>query len=119
MILIVDDDGFIRKILARILEVLDCELTFATSGIEALALLDTQRPALILMDYTMPEMNGLEVTRKLKALEDFKNIPVIMLTGQGANRIVENCLDAGVAAFIKKPFSRLALLEKIKGHIDI
>ncbi len=91
----------------------------ATDGIEALNMLrqHKQLPDLILMDMMMPNINGLETTRKIKATERLSPIPIIMVTGNSDKRVVIRCLKSGAVDYVVKPFNREILLDKIQKYI--
>jgi CheY-like chemotaxis protein len=112
-ILVVDDDEIICNLLKTILAQEGYEPMLANSGVEALSLLRTQRPTLILMDMMMPEMDGLETTCRIKAAVQFSAIPIIMVTGNSERSVITSCLKAGAVDFVVKPFNREILLEKI------
>ena len=112
-VLMVDDDRFQHSMVARLLESENYHLVFASSGAEALKLLASSRPDLILMDVQMPEMSGIETTRRLKALPQFADVPVIMITGQSAGNVVVDSLKAGAADFLVKPLDRDKLAGKV------
>ena len=80
-ILLIDDDTDMLAMTARWLEKAGHEVTKAASGKEALSILGSFRPDLILLDYAMPEMNGSEVLAKIRDNEEIKNIPVLFRTG--------------------------------------
>ncbi len=113
IVLIVDDDDFQRKIVARILESENYELLFAASGIEALNVLGRSRPDLVLMDVLMPGMDGIETTRRIKAVPQLANLPVIMVTGKSEGNVVVDSLRAGAADFVVKPLDREKLISKV------
>jgi CheY-like chemotaxis protein len=113
-VLVVDDDEMVHKLFKIVLEQEGYELMHATSGVEALSLLRTQRPNLILMDMMMPDMDGLETTSRIKSAEQFSAIPIIMVTGNSERAVITSCLKAGAVDFVVKPFNRGILLEKIK-----
>lgn len=113
VILIVDDDPLQQKMLGRVLHQENYDLLFASSGTEALGLLQKQRPDLILMDVMMPDIDGIETTRRLKSVERFADVPVIMVTGNSEKALVAKCLKIGAADFIVKPYDRETLLEKV------
>ena len=117
VVLIVDDDDFQRKLMARLLEAENYALMFAATGAEALASVRKRRPNLILMDVAMPDMNGVEVTRRLKATEQLAGIPVVMITGHSQKGVVAECLQAGAADFVVKPFDREVLLKKVVKYL--
>lgn len=113
-VLLVDDDGLQRKIVADILAGENCDLVFARGGIEALGLLRTTRPDLILMDVQMPVMDGIETTRRLKAAPGLAGIPVIMITGQSGKNTVAESIKAGAVGFVVKPFVRDTLVARVR-----
>jgi CheY-like chemotaxis protein len=118
-ILVVDDDEFSQKLVGSILEREGYEAVFAGSGTEALNLLRKVRPSLILMDYMLPDQDGVETTRRLKQLGDFATIPVIMLTGQSSRDTVIRSLAAGAADFLAKPINPNVLLAKISKYAEV
>lgn len=113
VILIVDDDPLQQKIICKVLAQENYELIYASSGTEALTMLQKKRPDLILMDFIMPDIDGAETTRRLKTAERFSTTPVLMVTGNSEKTLVEKCLKAGAVDFIVKPFNRETLLEKV------
>ena len=109
-ILVVDDDEWSRNLLLTILTQENYEPISASGGIEAINLLhrlhqSKRDPSLILMDMMMPQMNGMETTRRIKAIERFSAIPIIMVTGNSDKNVIINCLTAGAADFLVKPFN--------------
>lgn len=113
-VLVVDDDEFQRDIIAHILAPQGLRLLFAGSGIEAFSQMRQTRPDLVLMDVQLPDMDGVEVTRRLKALPQFAAIPVIMITGKSDRNIVAESLKAGVSGFVVKPFERETLIARVR-----
>jgi CheY-like chemotaxis protein len=113
LILVVDDDEFERKLHGELLSAAPYDLLFAASGAEALSLVRKKRPDVILMDVVMPEINGLEALRSLKASSQFADIPVVMITGQSEKEVVLDCLKAGAVDFVVKPLDREVLLKKM------
>jgi CheY-like chemotaxis protein len=87
-------------------------VTAATSA-EALSLLRTLRPTLILIDIELPGMNGLEILKRLRSTAVFKTTPVIMLSGSNQKDIVMQSMKTGATGFIAKPFDRKTLVEKV------
>lgn len=112
-VLIVDDDEFQRMLLARMLQADPYQLVFAASGAEALQAIHQARPDLILMDVQMPGMDGIETTRRLKAVPRFADVAVIMLTGKSEGQVVVDSLNAGAADFVVKPIDRDKLVAKL------
>lgn len=114
LVLVVDDDQFERKLIGEILRGAPYDLLFAGNGAEALDLVREKRPDLVLMDMVMPEINGLETLRRLKADHGLADIPVMMITGQSEKDVVVECLKAGAVDFVVKPLDREALLTKVE-----
>lgn len=113
MILIVDDDDFQSKIVSTLLAPENYRLVFASGGVEALNILRKMQPDLILMDIMMPDLDGIETTRRLKTMPQLAHVPVIMVTGKSEGAAVRDSIKAGAANFIVKPFERDTLLAKV------
>ncbi|NDP47034.1 MAG: response regulator [Sulfuriferula multivorans] len=113
MILIVDDDDFQSKLVSKLLAAENYRLVFASGGVEALNVLRKMQPDLILMDIMMPDLDGIETTRRLKTMPQYALVPVIMLTGKSEGAAVRDSIKAGAADFIVKPFDRDTLLAKV------
>lgn len=111
-LLVVDDDPHITELLRRILAYEGYSVATATSGDEALARTLERPPNLIILDILMPGLDGLEVTRRLRAAGD--NVPVLMLTGRDAisNRV--EGFEAGADDYLIKPFAPEELLVRMK-----
>lgn len=118
LILAVDDDRFQHRLLQQIFSDTNIDLICVASGAEALASLRRQRPDLVMMDIQLPGIDGVEVTRRLKAVEQFKSIPIIMITGQSDKAVVINSLKAGAAGFLVKPFDRQTMLPRIRSLLN-
>ncbi len=112
-VLVVDDDEFQRKLLGKMLEAENYHIISATGGVDALNVLRKARPDVILMDVMMPDMDGMEATRRLKAIPHFAKTPVIMVTGKSEGNVVIDSLKAGASDFVVKPFDRATLIAKI------
>jgi CheY-like chemotaxis protein len=118
-ILVVEDDLFQHKLLQRILGDLHATVVFAKSGAEALATLQKHRPDLILMDFNLPDMRGVDITRQIKAVDRYSAVPVIMVTGRQERSVVLECKAAGAVDFIVKPFERDTMLSKIRHWLQV
>ncbi|HEX3838099.1 MAG TPA: response regulator [Steroidobacteraceae bacterium] len=112
-VLIVDDDEFQQSLLALMLEPEGYELSFASSGSVALEQLGRAPVDCILMDFKLPDMNGIEVTKRLKEDPRLAAIPVIMITGNSERDIVLGSRRIGAVDFIVKPVDRRVLLDKL------
>jgi CheY-like chemotaxis protein len=115
-VLVVDDDHFIRKLVATTLEdVSEFELHEAADGVEALAVAQDIRPALVFLDVDMPRMDGIDTCRRLRSDPVTSEATIVMLTaahGDNTERLAE---EAGADLFLTKPFSPLALLRLVDG----
>jgi two-component system nitrogen regulation response regulator NtrX len=102
-ILVIDDEGAIRDSLRMILEYEDYQFVGAASGQEGLALAQRERPDLVLLDIKMPGMDGMEVLRKLHALDE--TLPVVMISGHGTTATAVDAIRSGAIDFLDKPLS--------------
>jgi two-component system, chemotaxis family, chemotaxis protein CheY len=106
--LIVDDSSVMRKIVERTLRQAGLELEVvyeASSGTEALELLQTRQVHLILSDINMPSMDGLQFLNQLQTLNLAKNVPVVMITTESSTEHVKKAILAGARGYIRKPFT--------------
>jgi DNA-binding response OmpR family regulator len=120
LILIVDDDPKQLKILTGNLIQYNpgYRLIIATNGKSALEIAIKNKPDLILMDWEMPLMNGLEAIRQLKATEETCSIPVIMVTGtHSETEKLKEAMDAGAIDFVNKPYNAVELISRIRTQI--
>lgn len=117
-ILIVDDTTSVRMLLRMILKSTDYELVDATDGVEAFKFCNASSPPdLVLLDIIMPNMDGIECCRLIKAGKKTKHIPVIMVTTKGEAQQMEAAYAAGCDDYLTKPINRIELLAKIKAQI--
>lgn len=112
-VFIVDDDAMQCQLAAQILADENYALIFASDGGEALGLLRRVRPDLVLMDISMPGIDGIETTRRLKTLPRMSALPVIMITGKSEEYAVIESRKAGAIDFVVKPFHPATLLAKV------
>jgi two-component system chemotaxis response regulator CheY len=118
-VLIVDDDPFIRKLVATTLEdVAGFELTEAADGREALEVARSEAPQLVFLDIDMPEVDGYEACRRLRAQPQTAEATIVMLTGDSDDDAERDARAAGADLFLTKPFSPLHLLQLVDrlGH---
>lgn len=108
-ILIVDDHPVNLKLVCRLLEAERHEVRGAGDASEALEVLKTFRPRLILMDIQLPDMDGLELTRRLKADPATSAVPIVALTAYAMKGDEEKMRAAGCAAYVSKPVDTRAL----------
>jgi CheY-like chemotaxis protein len=118
-ILIVDDQVEVRELVEVTLRVGDYQIQKAESGEEAIKMVRTEKPDLIIMDVMMPGgMDGLETTRILKNDPETKSCIVIMLTAKGQQTEIEKGLEAGADDYFVKPFSPLELIKKVEACLE-
>jgi len=86
----------------------------ANDGVEAKNILETSSVDLLLVDWNMPNLNGLELVNYLRSREQFKSLPIIMITSEAAKYNVIEAVKAGVNDYIVKPVSERALIQKIE-----
>ena len=118
VVLMVDDDPFQHKMVRQLLSDVKLEVICAESGNSALSLLQSRMPDIVLMDFNMPDVNGIEVTRKIKANESFYNLPILMVTGHSERDVVVESLRAGASDFVVKPFNKATLLSKLSKFLN-
>ncbi len=118
-ILTVDDSKTIRMIVAKALKPFDCDVLEAANGVEGLAVAAREHPDLIVLDLTMPIMDGVEMLAKLKSNPELKAIPVIMLTAEAGRENVLKIAKMGVRDYQIKPFKEDLLVERASRVIDL
>ncbi len=118
-VLTVDDSKTVRVIVKKAFKPFDVEVLEASNGLEGLAIAARETPDLILLDITMPVMDGVEMLIKLKADPALKATPVIMLTAEGGRDHVVKIAKIGVRDYMVKPFREEILVEKASRIIDL
>jgi CheY-like chemotaxis protein len=114
----VAEDSQINQIVAaRALERCGCRAVVAGDGVEALAALERERFALVLMDCQMPNMDGYEATAELRRREHDRHTPVIATTAHAMDGDKQRCLDAGMDDYISKPMRHADLASKLRQWI--
>ena len=116
-ILLVEDNEMNRDMLVRRLGRSGYELMVATNGKEALEKVVAEKPDLILMDLTMPELDGWEATRRLKASSDTKDIPLIVLTAHVLKSDRDGAFEVGCDDYDIKPIDFQRLITKIEKQL--
>ncbi len=113
-ILIVDDTETMRLYEQMLLSGQDYELDMAENGIDALKKIKQNKPDLVLMDIMMPQMNGIECCRRIKAEEATRDIKVVMVTTKSEYEKVKEAFAAGCDDYVTKPINRVEILSKLK-----
>jgi two-component system chemotaxis response regulator CheY len=120
-VLVVDDSAAIRKILQRVLRQTGMPIHTiyeAGDGMEALTVLGTQHVDLVLSDINMPKMDGLQLLAAVKASEQWRHIPVVMITTEGGETKVAEAVKLGAAGYVRKPFTADQIKEKLAGILE-
>ena len=117
-ILVVEDQEDNRTILRDLLTAAEFEYLEATNGAEGVDTAERERPDLILMDIQLPEIDGYEATRRIKAKPELNPIPIIAVTSFALSGDDKKALAAGCQDYITKPYSPRALLAKVREHLD-
>jgi two-component system, cell cycle response regulator len=118
-ILTVDDSKTIRLIIAKAFKAYDCETLEAANGVEGLAVAARERPDIIILDLTMPIMDGYETLTKLKSDPELKNIPVVMLTAEAGRDNVLRIAKQGVRDYLVKPFKEELVVDRVGRIVDL
>lgn len=118
-ILVVDDDADFRAILNHFLTRAGYHVDQADGGLEGLKRFDERPPDLVLLDLSMPDIDGLEVCRRLRATEKGRSTPVLMLTVRSQLASVSEGLEAGVNDYVLKPFEPKDLLRRIESVLAV
>lgn len=118
-ILSVDDSRMIHTLINKGFSPYDVQMVFASNGAEGLEVAAREMPDVILLDVTMPVMDGIECLSKLKATPALKDIPVIMLTAEAGKENVLKIAKMGVRDYIVKPFTEAAVIDRVGRIVDL
>jgi two-component system sensor histidine kinase/response regulator len=118
-IVVVDDQEANLQVLQGMLGDAGYDVVPATSGARALRLITAQPPDLILLDALMPEMDGFEVCRQIRAKPELGEIPIIFLSAIDDKAFVVRALESGAVDYLTKPFNRAELLSRVKTHLAL
>ena len=115
IILVVDDSRIMRNIVKNTFTELKipCNFLEAENGQKAFQLLVTNKVSLVLLDWNMPEMDGMEFLKKVRAMPNYKDLPIIMVTSEAAKYSVVEALQCGATDYIIKPIREKSFREKI------
>jgi len=119
LILVVDDNQQNLELLQAYLEELHCQTTGACDGMQALKIVNEQKPALVLLDIMMPKISGFEVCKRIKNNPETAHIPVIMVTALTEFGDIERAIDSGTDDFLSKPVNRLELITRVKTMLKL
>ena len=119
-ILVVDDSPTIRRMVRASLAALPA-VTFveAASGLQAIEALAVSRVQMVILDLNMPDMHGLDVLRFVRSHDNYKHVPVLILTTRGDQVSRDSALQAGASAYMTKPFTPAALAASVTELMDL
>jgi len=118
-ILVVDDSQMFRLIVNKAFKSFDCDVLETQNGVEGLAMASKERPDIIILDITMPIMDGYEMLTKLKSDPQLKRIPVIVLTAEAGKDNVLRIAKLGVRDYLIKPFREEVVLARVARVVDL
>jgi len=113
-VLVVEDEDALATLLKYNLDKEGHRVVVASDGEEALVLIDERQPDLVVLDWMLPKVSGIEVCRRLRAKAETKNMPIIMLTARGEESDRVRGLDTGADDYIVKPFSMSELAARVR-----
>jgi chemosensory pili system protein ChpA (sensor histidine kinase/response regulator) len=113
LVLVVDDSVTVRKVTSRLLERHGMNVLTAKDGVDAMLLLKERVPDVMLLDIEMPRMDGFEVLSHVRADEQLKELPIIMITSRSGQKHRDRAMGLGVNEYLSKPYQESTLLESI------
>ncbi|WP_274309661.1 response regulator transcription factor [Solibacillus daqui] len=117
-ILVADDEEILRMLICDTLEDLGYEIDEADDGLDALNKINQQPYDLVILDYMMPNLTGLEVIERIPA-QVKENTPILMLTAKAQESDRQIALEKGANFFVSKPFSPIELMSLVEGILDV
>lgn len=119
-IITVDDSSTMRRIIKNTLQKLGFETILeAGNGVEALEVMSKNKVDMIVTDWNMPEMDGLTFVKAVRAKDEYKDLPILMITTEAAKEDILTALRGGVNNYVVKPFTPETLQEKVFKLLDL
>ena len=118
LILYIEDNHDNRKLVSRVLESEGYTIVGVEDGPTGLAFVEEKRPDLILIDLQLPNIDGYEITRKLRQLKGLEDIPIIALSAYVSQEDKDKCFAAGCDGFINKPIDVDSITKEIESYLD-
>lgn len=118
LVMVVDDSLTVRRVTQRLLQREGYRVQLAKDGLEALELLGSEKPAVVLSDIEMPRMDGFDLLRNLRADARLRDLPVVMITSRIAQRHHDLAMTLGANEYLGKPYDEQALLNLVRGFVD-
>lgn len=117
-ILYVEDNPQNMRLVRKILTNAGYDVAEAVNGEACLSIVEVERPDLILMDVNLPDIDGLEVTRRLRSIPEFAALPIIALTANAMYGDRERCIEAGCTGYVSKPIMKQELLKTVAKYAN-
>ena len=118
LVMIVDDSISTRRALSQLMKDAGYDTITAKDGLEAIGLLENRLPSIILVDFEMPRMNGIELATHIRGTDSFQDIPMIMITSRATDKHKNSAFNAGINGYFVKPFSEDELVDQVAHFID-
>jgi len=118
-VLIAEDNAVNRELLRELLEARDCDVAEARDGQEALRILESSKPDILLLDIGMPVLNGYELVRRIRAHPSLSNLPVLAITAYAMHGDREKILQSGFDGYVSKPIDARALTEEMNKLLPV
>lgn len=115
-VLVIDDDPFTLDLLQKMLRSI-CNVVTATNGVDGIKLIQTSNIDLVLLDWMMPEMDGLSVLIDLMSNEKTKGVPVLFISSKTDQTSIDKALSVGAKDYISKPFHKKDLINIVQAHL--
>lgn len=113
-VIVIDDEPFILMMIEDKLKKAKIDVKTLRESRNALQVIRDDKPGLIILDWMMPELSGIDLCRQIKADPELKDIPIFMLTAKGQDSDEQQGIQCGVSRYITKPFSPRSLLEMVQ-----
>ena len=118
-ILTVDDSRLVRMLVTRAFKPYDCQIIEASNGAEGLDAVTRERPDFVILDVTMPVMDGLQMLGRLRTDAASKSLPVLMLTAESSQENIAKADQLGISGYVAKPFKEDQLVEQAKRAVPL
>jgi CheY-like chemotaxis protein len=112
-ILVVDDSPSVRRVVGNMLKQHNWEIQVARDGVEALEMISQETPAAVLLDIEMPRMDGYELIATVRAQEQYRTLPLVVLTSRAATKHQQRAMQLGASAYVIKPYQDEDLLNTL------
>jgi len=112
-VLVVDDSPSVRRVVSNMLKQHDWEVQMARDGVEALEMISQQTPAAVLLDIEMPRMDGYELISTIRAQEQYRTLPLVVLTSRAAAKHQQRALLLGASSYVVKPYQDEELINTL------